>query len=81
MELHYAVAASVLSTSHDSPAAAAGDTTGEMGSAHTEVLYLPADGPSPCTRITASCKSKAWVAAQAGNRETHSTNINNRILC
>ena len=34
---------------HDSPAAAAGDTTGEIGSAHTEVLYLPADGPSPCT--------------------------------
>ena len=33
---------------HDSPAAAAGDTTGEIGSAHTEVLYLPAEGPSPC---------------------------------
>lgn len=37
-----------LQIHHDCPATAAGDTTGEMGSAHTEVLYRPADGPSPC---------------------------------
>ncbi len=34
---------------HDSPAAAAGDTAGEIGSVHTDVLYLPAEGSTPCT--------------------------------
>ena len=47
---------------YDSPAAAAGDIAGDMGRAHTDVLYRPADGPSSCTaQMTELCACQQLV--------------------